>query len=137
MRAIVVNQSDELRQLLQYVFEQGVAVEVVLETNDINLLPQQVASLQPDSLFLLQEEYKRLTGVIPQVLDANPGLQIILLSTDGQHIRFRQENWNTAVDSWPEYSLSDFIYHLTIEGPPKESSDGESMLDVPPQVRAV
>ncbi len=135
MRAIVVNQSAELRQLLQYVFENGTNVEVVLETSDTDSLPQQVASLQPDSLFLLQEEYERLSKIIPRVLEAGPGLRIILLSADGQHIRFQQDGWNAEVESWPEYSLSDFIYHLKIEGPPQESIDGESMIDVPTQTR--
>lgn len=135
MRAIVVNQSEELRQLLQYVFEQGVSVEILLETSDIKQLPQQVATLQPDSLFLLQDTFKRSPGVIPHLLEASPGLRIILLSADGQHIRFRQDGWNTEVEGWPEYSLSDFIYHLTIEGPPKESIEGESMIDVPTKAK--
>jgi len=132
MRVIVVNQSEQLRQLLQYVFENGIDVEVVLETDEIAALPQQVALLKPDSLFLLQDEYTKLTGVVSQIIGASPGLRIFLLSADGQHIRFQQpDGWRNAVDSWPECTLSDFIYQLTNEGPPQESIATDSIIDGP------
>ncbi len=57
MRVMVLNQSDELRQALQYVLEQGVPVEIVGETQEVQGLTQQVDQLQPDWLFLLQDEY--------------------------------------------------------------------------------
>ncbi|MEZ4736194.1 MAG: hypothetical protein R3E79_54605 [Caldilineaceae bacterium] len=129
MRVIVVNQSEPLRQLLQYVFEQGIAVDVVAETAEIETLPQQVAQLQPDWLFLLQEEYTRLTGIIQQLLDIQPDLGIILLSSSGRHVRFQREHGcGTEVDTWPEYTLSEFIYLLTAEDLPPESV--ESIEDV-------
>lgn len=113
MRVMVVNQSEQLRQVLQYVFENGIEVDVVAETSDIAGLPEQIRRLQPEWLFLLQEEYGRLTGVINQLLAAQQNLHIILLSTDGQHVRFQQDqHWHKEIAAWPEYSLSDFIYYL-------------------------
>lgn len=122
MRAIVVNQSEQLRQVLQYVFESGIEVEVVAETEDIRSLPQQISKLKPDWLFLLQDEYTRLTRTVDRLLDVQPELQIILLSADGKHVRFQQsESWGTEVDTWPEYTLSDFIYFLTAEDLPQQA----------------
>lgn len=113
MRVMVVNQSEELRQVLQYVLEQGVAVEIVGETTEIGGLTQQVARLRPDWLFLLQDEYKRAGGVIQQLLKKTPDLRVILLTADGQHLRYQKdEAWRTEVETWPEYTLSDFIYML-------------------------
>lgn len=113
MRVMVVNQSEELRQVLQYVFEQGVAVEIVGETTEVSGLAQQVAQLQPEWLFLLQDEYQRLGSIIPRVFTAQPALRVILLTADGQHIRFQKDReWQTEVASWPAYTLSDFIYML-------------------------
>ena len=113
MRVMVVNQSEELRQVLQYVLEQGVRVEIVGETTAVDGVAQQVDRLRPDWLFLLQDEYQRLSGVIQRLLKTNPTLRVILLTADGQHIRFQKDQtWQTAVDSWPECTLSDFIYML-------------------------
>jgi chemotaxis response regulator CheB len=117
MRVIVVNQSAELRQVLQYVFENGIDVDVVAETDDIRKLPKQISELHPDWLFLLQDEYTSLTRTVDRLLDVDPDLRIILLSADGKHVRYQQSaSWGTAVDTWPEYTLSDFIYLLTAEG---------------------
>ncbi len=133
MRVIVVNHSEELRQLLQYVFENGIDVDVVLETDQMAALPKQVERLKPDALFLLQDEYTKLAGIINPLLllEASPGLRIFLLSADGQHIRFQQDGGNTEIDSWPAHTLSDFIYHLTNEGPPIESIATDSITDGP------
>ena len=101
MRVMVVNQSDQLRQMLQYVFENGINVELVAETNELEALPQTVRQVKPDWLFLLQDEYSRLTGVIEELLRIQPDLQVILLSADGQHIQFQKPNgWQTEVDRW-------------------------------------
>jgi chemotaxis response regulator CheB len=135
MRVIVVNQSEQVRQLLQYVFENGIDVEVVLETDETATLPEQVERLKPDSLFLLQDEYTKRNSVIKRILAASPGLQVILLSADGHHIRFQQDGRNAEVESWPEYTLSDFIYHLSTEGPPKESIATDSIIDGPEKAR--
>ncbi len=131
MRVIVVNQSEQLRQVLQYVFESGIDVEVVLETEETAALPQQVARLKPDSIFLLQDEYTKVRGVIDRTLEATPGLRIFLLSADGKHVRFQQAGSDTEVDTWPESTLSDFIYQLSNEGPPKESIATDSIIDGP------
>jgi chemotaxis response regulator CheB len=113
MRVMVLNQSEQLRQVLQYVLEQGVPVDIVGETNDLQKLVQQVNRLQPDWLFLLQEESHRLKGMINRLFDMHPMLQIILLSADGQHVRFQQDqHGRTELDRWPEYTLSDFIYAM-------------------------
>ena len=129
MRVMVVNQSDQLRQMLQYVFENGIDVEVVAETNDLETLPQRVRQANPDWLFLLQDEYSRLTGVIEELLRDQPSLQVILLSADGQHIQFQKPNgWQTEVDRWQEYTLSDFIYFLSTENLAQTST--KSIADV-------
>jgi len=129
MRVIVVNQSVPLRQVLQYVFEHGIDVDIVAETEEVETLPQQVAQLQPDWLFLLQDEYTRLTEMIQQLLDIQPDLGVILLSANGKHVRFQREHGcGTEVDTWPEYTLSEFVYLLTAEDLPPESV--ESIEDV-------
>lgn len=129
MRVMVVNQSDQLRQMLQYVFENGIDVEVVAEINELDALPQTVRQVKPDWLFLLQDEYSRLTGVIEELLRIQPGLQVILLSADGQHIQFQKPNgWQTEVDRWQEYTLSDFIYFLSTENLSQTST--KSIADV-------
>ena len=113
MRVMVVNQSDELRQVLQYLAEQGFALEIVGETAEVSGLAKQVEQLQPEWLFLLQDVYKRLGNVAPHLLRANPELRVLLLTADGQHIRYQKnEAWHTEVETWPEYTLSDFIYQL-------------------------
>lgn len=129
MRVMVVNQSDQLRQMLQYVFENGINVEVVAETDELEALPQTVRQVKPDWLFLLQDEYSRLTGVIEELLRIQPDLQVILLSADGQHIQFQKPNgWQTEVDRWQEYTLSDFIYFLSTENLSQTST--KSIADV-------
>lgn len=129
MRVIVVNQSEQLRQLLQYVFENGIDVEVVAETDDIQTLPQQIKELNPSWLFLLQDEYTRLTRTVDRLLEIQPELQIILLSADGKHVRFQQNAaLDTEIDTWPEYTLSDFIYFLSTENLPPKSV--ESIVDI-------
>lgn len=113
MRVMVVNQSDQLRQVLQYVFENGIDVDVVGETNDMQLLPQQIRRLQPEWLFLLQDEYSRLSSMVNTLLRVHPALQIILLSADGQHLCFQKDQlWQHEVTAWPHYTLSEFIYFL-------------------------
>lgn len=113
MRVMVVNQSAEMRQVLQYVLEQGVAVDIVGERTAVEGLAQQVDHLRPDWLFLLQDEYHRLSSVIQRLLKTNPDLRVILLTADGQHIRFQKDQaWQTEVDTWPECTLSEFIYML-------------------------
>lgn len=122
MRVIVVNQSEPLRQVLQYVFERGIEVEIVAETDEIKTLPQQVAQFKPDWLFLLQDEYTGVTGVINRLLDIHPDLGVILLSADGKHVRFQREQaCGMEVDRWPQHTLSDFVYWLTAEDLPPES----------------
>lgn len=122
MRVMVLNQSDQLRQVLQYVLEQGVPVEIVGETEKLQELAPQVDRLQPDWLFLLQDEYQRVSGVVQRLFEAQPNLRVILLSADGQHVRFQQD-WrgDTEVDQWPEYTLSDFIYALKEVSPSPRS----------------
>lgn len=118
MRVMVLNQSEQLRQLLQYVLEQGVPVEIVEETQTVQGLAQQVAQVRPDWLFLLQEEYQRMSSVIQRLLAVQPDLRVILLSADGQHVRFQQDSsGDTAVERWPEYTFSDFIYALKEASP--------------------
>lgn len=118
MRVMVVNQSDELRQVLQYVAEQGVAMEIVGETKEVNRLANELEQVRPEWLFLLQDAYKRLGNVAPQLLRANPDLRVLLLTADGQHIRYQKdEAWRTEVEAWPEYTLSDFIYLLKEASP--------------------
>lgn len=113
MRVMVLNQSEQLRQVLQYVLEQGVPVEIAGETQEVQGLAQQVEQLQPDWLFLLQEEYQRISGVVRRLFAVHPDLRVILLSADGQHVRFQQDpSGDTEVNRWPEYTLSDFIYAL-------------------------
>jgi chemotaxis response regulator CheB len=118
MRVMVLNQSDELRQALQYVLEQGVPVEIVGETQEVQGLTQQVDQLQPDWLFLLQDEYQRVSGVLHRLFTVHPDLRVILLSADGQRVRFQQDdNGDTEVDRWPEYTLSDFLYAIKEASP--------------------
>lgn len=113
MRVMVVNQSAELRQVLQYVLEQGVAVDIVGETTTVEELTHQVDQLRPEWLFLLQDEYHRLSHGMQRLLKTNPALRIILLTADGQHIRFQKDQaWQTEVATWPECTLSEFIYML-------------------------
>lgn len=118
MRVMVVNQSEELRQVLQYVAEQGVDMEIVGETTKVDGLAKQLEQVRPEWLFLLQDEYKRLGNVVSHVIQANPDLRVILLTTDGEHIRYQKdEAWRTEVETWPEYSLSDFLYMLKETSP--------------------
>ncbi len=123
MRVMVLNQSEQLRQVLQYVLERGVPVEIVGETQEVQGLAQQVAQLQPDWLFLLQDEYHRVSSIIRRLLTVHPDLRMILLSADGQYVRFQQDqSGDTEVDRWPEYTLSDFLYAL------KEASPSPTMV---------
>lgn len=118
MRVMVLNQSEELRQALQYVLEQGVPVEIVGETQEVQGLTQQVDQLQPDWLFLLQDEYHRMIGVVQRLLAVHPKLRVILLSADGQYVRYQQDHsGDTAVERWPEMTLSDFLYALKEASP--------------------
>lgn len=118
MRVIVLNQSDELRQALQYVLEQGVPVEIVGETQEVQDLARQVDQLKPEWLFLLQEEYQRVSGVIRRLLVVQPDLRVILLSADGQYVRFQKDqSGDTEVARWPESTLSDFLYALKEASP--------------------
>lgn len=123
MRVMVLNQSEQLRQVLQYVLERGVPVEIVGETQEVQGLAEQVAQLQPDWLFLLQDEYHRVSSMIRSLLSVHPDLRMILLSADGQYVRFQQDqSGDTEVDRWPEYTLSDFLYAL------KEASPSPTMV---------
>jgi len=110
---MVLNQSEQLRQVLQYVLEQGVPVEIVGETEEVQELAHQIDQSQPDWLFLLQEEYHRVGGVVQRLFTVHPELRVILLSADGQHVRYQQDHsGDTEVERWPEMTLSDFIYAL-------------------------
>ncbi|MBX3014286.1 MAG: response regulator transcription factor [Caldilineaceae bacterium] len=113
MRVVVVNQSEQLRQVLQYVIENGIDVELVGETTALQALPQQLRQLRPEWLFLLQEEYSHLTNIVDDLLERQPTLHIILLTADGEHIRFQRGSaLQQEIETWPQYSLSEFIHFL-------------------------
>lgn len=128
MQVVVLNQSDPLRQVVQFIAEQGYNINIVAETDlKSDLLPL-IDRAQPDYLFLLQEDYSHISTQIPAVLDAHSELGIALVNEEKQQVLLYKENFseeqpqrqpgtNLLDEHWLIYSLSDFIYLMTEDGP--------------------
>lgn len=134
MQVVVLNQSDPLRQVVQFISERGYDIEIADETAlESDLLPL-VERTKPDYLFLLKTDYRHISSQIPAVLDTYPHLGIALVTEEEQQVLLykegfsedqpqRQPGTELHEDHWLYYSLSDFIYLMT-EDNPRENPPG-------------
>ncbi len=116
MRVIVLDQSESLRQVVEFITERGVDVELVAETDALTNLKPLLEKTQADYLFLLQSEYDQLTEEVARIFADYPGLGIALVSEEEQEVhlqvsneadtqaatgREQQENSSTAIEERP------------------------------------
>jgi hypothetical protein len=116
MRVIVLDQSESLRQVVEFITERGVDVELVAETDALVNLKPLLEKTQADYLFLLQREYDQLTEEVTRIFADYPALGIALVSEEEQEVhlqvsgeagtqgltgREQQENGSTAIEEGP------------------------------------
>ncbi len=89
MRVIVLNQSTPLRQVVEFMTERGVDVEIVAETATANNLESLVGQTQPDYLFLLQRDYNDLSNVVTELVASKPMLGVAVVSEEGQEVQLQ------------------------------------------------
>ncbi len=95
MRVIVLNQSTPLRQVVEFMTERGVDVDVVAETATASNLKALVGQKRPDYLFLLQRDYDELSDVVMNLVADEPMLGVALISEESQEVQL-QVNQATA-----------------------------------------
>jgi hypothetical protein len=116
MRIIVLDQSESLRQVVEFITERGVDVELVAETGTVTNLKSLLEKTQADYLFLLQSEYDQLTDEVTRIFADYPTMGIALVSEEEQEVhlqvsaesetqgrtgREQQENSSSAIEERP------------------------------------
>ncbi len=141
MRVIVLNQSNPLRQVMQFITERGYDIDITAETDtQAELLPL-VTQRDPDYLFMLEEDFNDVSTQIPALLDEHPQLGVALVNEEEQQVRLYKEGFTEkhprrepqselSANHWVTYSLSDFIA-LMVENRPHQEPPG-GITDVEP-----
>lgn len=87
-RAILVDGSRFVRELLKRVIEKNPDIEVIREVNGLDRLPAVLNETNPDWLFVVLSPENDLPGNFSdQLLAAHPTLRIIVFWTDGSHVK--------------------------------------------------
>lgn len=89
MRVIVLNQSSPLRQVIDFIAERGVNIDVAAETTRIDALPALVREHGPDYLFSLQTTYEQSPKAVEMLLAEHPTLAVALFNEAGQEVLFK------------------------------------------------
>lgn len=139
MQVVVLNQSDPLRQVLQFITERGNSVEIAAETDAETDLPKLIARTRPEYLFLLQNDYDSVKPQISQLLSSHAEMDIAVVNEEEQQVLLYQsdyadqqaaeQNPDQPIEEWQgkawiRYTLSDFIYLLTESSPRQDPPGG-------------
>jgi len=89
MRVIVLNQSEPLRQIVEFITERGVDIEVVAESVTMKNLGSIVREQRPNYLFLLQQEYETLSATISELMATQPLLGVALVNEERQEVQLQ------------------------------------------------
>lgn len=127
MQIVIVSRSEPLEQMISYIVERGVEIEVVGEADNIPEAGQIISQTQPEWLFLLSESHSDMIDQLQEMRAGHTGLHIAAFHEGGEHVRILRgakpgEDKALVSDDWDQISTSQFVAMLTEEPASQEQS---------------